>query len=273
MKTRIISGFFLLVILGALLYFGGRIYLAALAAVSLIGVFEYCRALKAGEFKPYFPVMISFTVLWYLLLLVRGGEGLPAFTGAFLVLAFLVLMVIAVFSYPGHSFTDAALCLFGLLYVPLMFSFLFMIRERADGLFMSILLFLAAWGSDVFAYLAGRFFGKRKLAPELSPKKTVAGALGGMVGSMALCLLFTHFTASLWGRPYILCMLFAGLFGALGGAFGQLGDLFASSLKRMTGIKDFGKLIPGHGGILDRFDSVLSAAPLMMLALYILDLI
>ncbi len=273
MKTRIISGFFLLVILGGVLYLGSRACLAALLLISLIGEFELCRALKEKGHRPAFPLMVAFTLLWYAALFVWGTKAFACLPAVLLVLILFVLAAVGVLTFPKQSFTDASLCLMGFVYVPALFSSLYFVREQEAGLFYSVLVYLAAWGSDVFAYLAGRAFGKRKLAPELSPKKTVAGAVGGVLGGAGLCLLFAHFTASCFDRSYASVMLLAGLYGAGGALMGQLGDLFASSIKRMTEVKDFGKLIPGHGGILDRFDSVLLAGPLMALVLWALKLL
>jgi len=136
-----------------------------------------------------------------------------------------------------------------------------------DATYFVILILAYAWGGDTCAYFAGRAFGKRKLAPKVSPKKTVAGAVGGVFGSMVIGLLVTIIYVQLVGRflgfervrmtYYVLvCAM-----GAVASVLGIIGDLFASAVKRQCGIKDFGTIFPGHGGILDRFDSVLLVAP------------
>lgn len=140
-------------------------------------------------------------------------------------------------------------------YVVFAFTALTMSRLFENGSYLFLLVFLGAWGSDTFAFVSGKLFGKHKLCPEISPRKTVEGAVGAIIGNalfFALYALFLnlifHATAGIWQ--------FA-LLGAVLSVMGQLGDMFASSVKRYYGIKDFGKLLPGHGGVLDRFDSIL----------------
>ena len=127
-----------------------------------------------------------------------------------------------------------------------------------------LLVFVCAWSCDTFAYFTGKFFGKRKLIPHISPNKTVAGAIGGVVGAAVCCALFSFIVKQLpayefsLGEHYILISVAIGL---VGGVLSQLGDLIASSIKRDEEIKDFGKIFPGHGGFMDRFDSVMYIAP------------
>lgn len=179
-------------------------------------------------------------------------------------------MIRSVMAYPERRVEDGALTLMGFLYVPVLFSFLYFLREQDDGIFYVWYVFLASWGCDTCAYLAGRFFGKHKMSPHLSPKKTVEGAIGGTLGAILLSMIyafcihsFVHVDSA---ELYILSFLI-GLFGAF---LGQLGDLFASSIKRVMGIKDFGHLIPGHGGILDRFDSTLLVGPAIMIVIFVM---
>ena len=118
---------------------------------------------------------------------------------------------------------------------------------------------VCVWSCDTFAFLIGRKFGTRKLAPRLSPNKTVEGSMGGMIGAMLTGMAFGH---------WIHVPLLHGLIvGAIAGVFGQLGDLLESAMKREVNVKDFGDIMPGHGGVLDRFDSLIFAAPLAYLYL------
>ena len=126
------------------------------------------------------------------------------------------------------------------------------------------LVVIAAFGSDICAYFTGYFLGKHKMAPNLSPKKTVEGAVGGLIGSTALCALFAFF---LMKTSIAVC----ALIGLVGGAAGMAGDLTASAFKRKMGIKDYGKLIPGHGGIMDRFDSVMFVAPVIYYIIFFVE--
>jgi phosphatidate cytidylyltransferase len=118
------------------------------------------------------------------------------------------------------------------------------------------LIFLSAFGTDVMAYFIGHAFGKHKLCPSISPKKTIEGAIGGTIGGIIICGVFGYFFAN---ELLVHCLII----GALGGVISQFGDLTASVFKRKMGIKDYGNLIPGHGGILDRVDSVLFTAPMV----------
>jgi phosphatidate cytidylyltransferase len=119
------------------------------------------------------------------------------------------------------------------------------------------LIFVISFSTDVFAYLTGKLFGKKKLAPKISPNKTIEGSLGELIFCTTISALFAFLTG--------LDVIYVTWIGALGSIVAQCGDLFASSIKRYCGIKDFGKLIPGHGGILDRFDSVMFVAVFIQL--------
>jgi phosphatidate cytidylyltransferase len=126
---------------------------------------------------------------------------------------------------------------------------------REHGFAMTLLIFISSWVCDTFAYFSGRALGKRKLAPVLSPKKSIEGAVGGVVGSALVGALFARIT----GMDMALIVFIS----AIGAVVSQFGDLFASAIKRNHNIKDYGNLIPGHGGILDRFDSVIITAPII----------
>ena len=117
-----------------------------------------------------------------------------------------------------------------------------------------MVIFIIAWGTDTFAYLSGSLFGKTKLCPKLSPKKTVEGSLGGILGAIILTLIYAKYFGVFPVWKFVLLSL-------IGSIIAQIGDLTASKIKRLTGIKDFGFIMPGHGGVLDRFDSILFTAP------------
>jgi len=143
------------------------------------------------------------------------------------------------------------------------------------GLWHVWLIFIVAWGCDTGAYFAGMTAYRlkktepRKLAPSLSPKKTVVGAIGGVVTSAVLCVVYALILNGLgiWAYEGIM-LVWLGLFGAVGAVLGQVGDLAASGVKRAVGIKDFGKIMPGHGGVLDRFDSIIFVAPVTFLFIH-----
>ena len=135
------------------------------------------------------------------------------------------------------------------------------------GIYLVWMVFVSSWISDTFAYLTGMLLGRHKLAPVLSPKKSIEGSIGGIAGSSLAGALFGFIFSSKAGQEINMVVVCA-LLGAFGSVISQIGDLAASAIKRNCEIKDYGHLIPGHGGIMDRFDSVLFVAPLMSLLLY-----
>lgn len=160
-----------------------------------------------------------------------------------------------------YQFGDVAACMFASLVIPYLMTSLFRLLTAANGKVWILLPLLAAWGSDTCALFAGMHFGKHKLAPVISPKKTWEGSIGGLLGAVLLVLLY-GMGAKLIVHveiPILMCILI-GVFGSIAG---QIGDLSFSIVKRQTGLKDYGNIFPGHGGVLDRFDSVLFAAPMV----------
>jgi len=150
---------------------------------------------------------------------------------------------------------------FGVVYVAVCLSFIYQTRELPDGRWHVWLILLCSWGCDTCAYCVGRLFGRHKMAPVLSPKKTVEGAIGGVAGSVVLCGALAVIAARLLHEaPHIAEFMIIGFFGSL---ISMVGDLAASAIKRNHGIKDYSHLIPGHGGIMDRFDSVIFTAPVI----------
>lgn len=172
----------------------------------------------------------------------------------FVLIALLVLhLLVMIFYYPKYSPVDLAGNYFAILYTGL-FVFLYLIRTLHNGWLWVLFLLLGTWASDTFAYFVGKSIGAHKLAPALSPKKTIEGAVGGLLGS-ALVAVAMAFFAHIASYPR------AVLLGLAVGLMALLGDLVESTIKRQANSKDSGKLIPGHGGILDRFDSILLTAP------------
>ncbi|MPM09299.1 hypothetical protein SDC9_55615 [bioreactor metagenome] len=154
------------------------------------------------------------------------------------------------------------------LFVPYFLSSLVRLDQMPRGKFLTLLPLIVAFSSDIFALFGGMLFGKHKLAPTLSPKKTIEGSIGGFVGSILCTMLFGFVLARFFGFAVSYSRL--AVYGLLGSAVSQLGDLFFSYIKRQYGIKDYGNIFPGHGGVLDRFDSVIFCAPLIELLLHIL---
>ena len=141
------------------------------------------------------------------------------------------------------------------MYVAVMLSFIYLTRNLPDGKFLVWLIFLCSWGCDTCAYCVGMLIGKHKMAPVLSPKKSIEGAVGGVVGAALLGVIYAAATQGNMAEYALIC--------GVGALISMVGDLAASAIKRNQNIKDYGKLIPGHGGILDRFDSVIITAPVI----------
>jgi phosphatidate cytidylyltransferase len=215
--------------------------------LSVLGLYEFYKALKEQKFTPIAPIGYGLLIIYYLFN--HNFETLMHF----IILGTFLLLIIPVINLK-YTFIDVAITILGFLYVGIFFSFIYLVNIKAGGIFYVWLIFIGSWMADTTAYYSGRRFGKTKLCPKVSPKKTVEGSIGGLLGAIIFCGLFGIFT-----RNYIAEVPLYNFFiiGALCGAFSQFGDLVASSIKRYVGIKDYSNLIPGHGGILDRFDSIL----------------
>ena len=273
MKTRIITAVVGLGVLAVILaFFDTILFDLALAAVCLIGIHEVFSAMGFGKKQWY---LYAAAVPITLLLMLSSSEAvrellLPA---GFLTVLFYNVCLIA------NSKTLDFGKLSGFLYFGgvIIFCFYSLIHLKRclpmetfgyDAIFFILLIICFAWGGDTAAYFAGRAFGKHKLAPVVSPNKTVEGAVGGVLGSILLGVLATLIYSIPTGRFTTLSVsvrashyLIVAAMGAVASVLGILGDLFASAVKRQVGIKDYGTIFPGHGGVLDRFDSVMFIAP------------
>ena len=256
-KTRLLSGILLVIIALITIISGGDILFATILAISLIGMTEIYKVLEVNK-KLLGFVGYAAAVIYFALIRFGMTEWITMLTIAFLI----VLMAVYVLTYPKYRSEHIMLAFFGLFYVAFMLSYVYQIRMLEQGAYLVWLVFLCSWGCDTSAYCVGMTLGKHKLAPVLSPKKSIEGAVGGVVGAALLGAIYAvainHFAsgANADAVQYaIIC--------AVGAVISQVGDLAASAIKRNHDIKDYGKLIPGHGGILDRFDSVIITAPII----------
>lgn len=273
MFVRILSGVLLFPILFFLVFKGGILLKLGTIFVSLVGMYEFYKAICKKIMPIHYLGFILATV--YLLVL-----DTPLFDisdlifGTFLLLS-LVFMVI---NHKKVSIYDVALTFFGVCYIALMFSTVYLIRSFKHGKITVWIPFICAWACDTGAYFTGVAIGKHKLTPELSPKKTIEGAVGGVLFSVILCGIygfiiskFNPYIGHLFKNKMAIVFLFS-IIGFIGSIFAQFGDLTASSIKRRFDIKDYGKLIPGHGGILDRFDSIIFTAGATYIILKIIEI-
>lgn len=264
-KKRLLSGILLVLIAIALICTGGNILLLALTIVSIIGLFELYRVFHI-EKTPAGMVGYAAVLVYYANLLWNFIPDMMVFVLGILV----IFMVIYVFCFPLYKADQIFAGFVGVFYVAIMLSCIYQTRMLEAGTYIVWLIFLCSWGCDTCAYCVGVLAGKHKMAPKLSPKKSIEGAIGGVIGATLLTILYGFIFQKEMNLSVEYIFILAGI-SALGALISMVGDLAASAIKRNYDIKDYGKLIPGHGGILDRFDSVIFTAPIIYyLALYLL---
>lgn len=256
LKIRIISALLGIPLIIFILYFRGLYLYLFIAAVSLVGLFEYYRAMSNIGINTNKVFGYISVIVYYIMFLLPITFDRPGFLIAFSIISLLTYEIIK----QKHNITEIAINILGISYIPFLFSHLLFIEKLKYGNIILWLPFLTAWFTDTFAYFVGIYMGKVKLCPKISPKKTVEGALGGIVGSIVFSII-SGIVINYFGiNIKIIHFVITGL---LCGFASEVGDLTASYIKRYTGIKDFGNIIPGHGGILDRFDSILFTAPVI----------
>ena len=273
MKTRVITAIVGLAVLAVVLaFFNTVLFDLVLAGICLLGMHEVFGAMGFGKKQWY---LFAAAVPYTLLVMLSSSAAVRALLlpASFLVVLFYNICLIASHStldfgkLAGYVYFSGVIlfCFYSLIHLKRMLPFA---TFQYDAIYFILLILCFAWGGDTFAYFAGRAFGKHKLAPIVSPNKTVEGAIGGICGSMLIGVVATviygmlsgryaAFTVEVTVRHYLVVV---GM-GAIASVLGILGDLFASAVKRQAGIKDYGTIFPGHGGILDRFDSVMFIAP------------
>ena len=257
MKTRILTAIVLIPLLVLVLLSGSPVIAAAVIIISTVGMYEFYKATGLKDKK-------CLCVLGYLaaiaIPLMRGFVN-PQLYAPLAYLFMFLLFVIMLAQHKTVSVTDAAMVIFSVIYIPYFLTNLLYIRELEHGRILLWIPFIGAFLTDTCAYFAGVFLGKHKLCPEISPKKTIEGSVGGILGCMVACMLYGLLMKEAWGLDVNYINL--AILGFAMSIVSQIGDLSASIIKRKFGIKDYGSLFPGHGGILDRLDSVIMIAPLV----------
>lgn len=259
-KTRLISGIILVAAALLLIISGGYVLYFTMLALSLIAAGELYKATGVRGENGFGAMdlagYIGIAVYYIAMLFLPKSLFLMA-----IVIGFFIIMFIYVFAYPKYNAFHMMSTFFGIIYCGVMLSYIFQTRMLEGGHYHVWLIFLSAWGCDTCAYCVGMLFGKHKMAPILSPKKSIEGAVGGVVGAAILGIIYAAFTGGPMAIYAVIC--------AVGALISMVGDLTASAIKRNMEIKDYGKLIPGHGGILDRFDSIIFTAPIIYYLSYL----
>lgn len=262
MKTRVITAAVLIPVLLVVLLAAPKIVAAliwgAFLAIAAYELLYRTDLVKNVNLVGTAAVMAFAVTIWSYL----GASDAWGLLGT--IVFFMALFSQMMMSHVKVRFEQICLCMVAGLVVPYLLSSMIRIHVMKSGKFLVLIPFVVAFASDAGAYFAGKYMGQHKLAPVISPHKTVEGALGGIVSAVVAmilyCLILSLPVEPLNFQVNYLCAI---LYGLLGSVAGILGDLCFSVIKRQTGIKDYGDLIPGHGGILDRFDSMVLVAPLM----------
>lgn len=265
-KTRLLSGILMVALLLVVIITGGDILLTGLCVVSLLGLYELNR-IFGMEKSLLGYVTYGMAIAYYLgIRFTDITKNMSMFL--FVMIFLIVLMSVYVLTFPKYKANQVMAAFFGVFYIAVMLSCIYHTRMISHGAYLVWLIFLCSWGCDTCAYCVGMLIGKHKMVPSLSPKKTVEGAVGGVLGAVLLTVIYGFLFREAMGIKEKDVFVMAGISGA-GALISIIGDLAASAMKRNYEIKDYGNLIPGHGGILDRFDSVIFTAPIIyFLAVY-----
>lgn len=259
MKQRVITAVIAAALFIPVVYIGGNLFLAVIYAMATIGVSELFKMRKLSPFS--FAGILSLLGLWIILLpekLIKDVSWLNQLdkpSAVYIIIT--LLLATTVISKNKFTFEDASFATLTFLYVGVSFYYFFQIREV--GLVYLLHVMFLIWASDIGAYQVGSKIGKHKLWPTISPNKTIEGFIGGMIFSIlvSLCFYFLNYL------DYSLTKII--LFGVVIASVGTFGDLVQSAYKRHYGVKDSGNLLPGHGGILDRFDSLMYTLPILFI--------
>lgn len=262
MKTRIITAFVLLCIFVPVLLFSDTIIFPIfVSVVSLMAVFEYLKCL--GYDKKYAlsaPAFLISVILPFLSEYKGGREYVLFVTAVFFIYLF-YLFTYAVLKRGKVQFATLSAIFTGVLYIVCAMGSIMLLRRMVGGEYLYLLVFIGAWVTDTFAYFTGRFFGKHKLIEEVSPKKTVEGSIGGIIFCLISYIVFGYIVKEASGIvPNYIALAISAIAVSV---VSQIGDLIFSLIKREYGIKDYGKIFPGHGGMLDRIDSIIPVSILL----------
>nr|WP_300678468.1 phosphatidate cytidylyltransferase [uncultured Acetatifactor sp.] len=263
--TRLASGIVLLAVAIGTMSLGGIPLAAILCGVSLVAFRELTKALGiSGEGTVRMPDALEWVgfagiICYYLLLYFSGEHTLLLMC---IVGAFLAAMFVYVFAFPKFRAEQVMAAVFSFFYGPVLLSFIYQTRMAPQGIYTVWMILISSWGCDTCAYAVGKLIGRKKIFPVLSPKKSLEGCIGGVAGAALIGWLYGLWFVEEAFPDRSIAWVTAVICG-VGAVMSMVGDLAASAIKRNRDIKDYGKLIPGHGGIMDRFDSTIVTAPII----------
>ncbi len=266
---RLMSSIILVVVALFTILTGGYLLAAVLLFLAVTAYHELMKACKltgldgaggAGRKVNGLEITGYAGIAAYYLLMVFCEDRIYLFLALITILV--AFMFLYVFAFPGYRAEQIMCAFFCTAYAPVMLSFIYLVRSLPYGIYTVWMIFISSWICDTCAYVVGMLVGKHKLAPVLSPKKSIEGALGGIAGSALVGAAYAYFLVERVIEQQQITWIFV-LISAVGAVISQVGDLAASAIKRNHEIKDYGKLIPGHGGVMDRFDSVIFTAPMI----------
>lgn len=263
---RITSALILFPLVVIILVFGNKYVVdIACAIIAIMSIHEYFNAFKEKA-KPVTWIGYISAILIAVIHIVPFEYALTM-VNVLIPSAITVLFLQVIVTNMQTNIKDIAITFFGICYIPLFLMFIPLINGMENGKILVWYILLAAWGTDTFAYLVGKTMGKHKFS-KISPNKTIEGCIGGTIGAVILILIYTYVCNTYFATN--ISYIYITIIGIILSLIGQLGDFSASSIKRYVGIKDFSNLIPGHGGMLDRIDSVIFIAPFAYMFLSLL---
>ncbi|MGB9857836.1 MAG: phosphatidate cytidylyltransferase [Dictyoglomaceae bacterium] len=260
MIARIITGLWGIPFILWTIHLGDQVLFILVMALAGFGLWEFYTLLERYKFQPLKLEGIIFGLLYLTFIYFESRKALVIFLPVFI----LVLLIYELFR-KRRAIADLSLTFLGFFYIPFLLSYLLMLRNLPYGEKACYFTFILVWISDSSAFFFGKAFGKHPLAPSISPKKTIEGTIAGIISSALASLIFSLIYS--WNP------IFTVILGITIGIMGQLGDLVESMLKREIGVKDSSSLLPGHGGVLDRFDSLIFSVPTAYYFLHLLRLI
>ena len=260
-RTRLITGVVLAALLVVTFVLGYTVMLCVVGVLSLAGIWEFLRAQKILGTAFAYTAFIA-DIIYYILIRFYNYEYIALYMVFLFSLFAIADIIIYVLKYTQYTLYELFASYFSVFYIGVSLSFLYLTRVHPWGAYLVWLAIFSSWGCDIFAYLTGMLIGKHKAFPLISPKKTYEGCVGGIIGAALLAFIY-----ALCVRRYVLDLnneiLIFPIICLAGAIIGMFGDLFASAVKRQFGIKDYSQIFPGHGGVLDRFDSVILVSPVI----------